>query len=88
MDTGSPSSKPKGASSPDRYVSFLDIDFEGNVAADVFATCAGTSTTPRKEMSSRTGSSNACSNARLANPMLADKLLLLHSHVYYMVELF
>jgi len=53
-----------------------------------FATCAGTSTTPRKEMLSGTGSSQRLQQCEAGESGTADKLLLLHSHVYYMVELF
>lgn len=72
---------------PDRYLTFQGIDFEGNMRVVL-------------EHLFRYIDDPACGNAfwerfkaRLAaseagNASICDKLLLLHSHVYYMVELF
>ncbi len=85
MDTAS-SSKPDGASAPDRYVSFLDIDFEGNIAAVLgqlrrYIDAPGKGNAFWDRFKQRLAQCDAEAGT-------ADKLLLLHAHVYYMVELF
>jgi hypothetical protein len=81
------SSKPDGASARDRYVSFLDIDFEGNIAAVLghlrrYVDDLGQGNAFWDRFKQRL---QQCDAGEAAT---ADKLLLLHSHVYYMVELF
>ncbi len=87
MDTRSPSSKPSGASSPDRYVSFLDIDFEGNVAA-VLGHLHRYIDDREKGNAFWDRFKQRLQQCEAGESGTADKLLLLHSHVYYMVELF
>ena len=75
------------AKTPDRYVTFVNIDFEGNMA-----TVLG----HLRRYISNPATSNAFWErfeqrlARIESDAggITDKLLLLHSHVYYMVELF
>jgi N(2)-fixation sustaining protein CowN len=81
------SSKPKDASAPDRYVSFLNIDFEGNIAAVLghlhrYIDDPETGNAFWDRFKQRLGRCEA------GEAGVADKLLLLHAHVYYMVELF
>lgn len=73
--------------SPDRYVSFQDIDFEGNMQEamghllryiDDPAFANPFWDRFKQRLAAAEGNDNA----------ITDKLLLLHSHVYYMVELF
>jgi N(2)-fixation sustaining protein CowN len=72
---------------PDRYVSFVNIDFEGNMAR-VLAHLRRHIDNPETgnafwdRFMTRLAAIEAGENA------ITDKLLLLHSHVYYMVELF
>ncbi len=88
MGTGSASSsRPAGASSPDRYVSFLDIDFEGNIAA-VLDHLRRYIDDPEKGNAFWDRFKQRLRQCDAGDTALPDKLLLLHSHVYYMVELF
>jgi hypothetical protein len=71
----------------DRYVSFLDIDFEGNMAVVLghmrrYIDNPATSNAFWERFKQRMAAIEAGSGS------ITDKLLLLHSHVYYMVELF
>ena len=75
------------AAQPDRYVSFLDIDFEGNMARVLthlrrYIDHPETGNAFWDRFKSRLAAIEAGKNS------ITDKLLLLHSHVYYMVELF
>jgi N(2)-fixation sustaining protein CowN len=81
------SSKPEGAAAPDRYVSFLDIDFEGNIAA-VLAHLRRYIDDPGKGDAFWDRFKQRLAHCESGQAGVADKLLLLHSHVYYMVELF
>lgn len=78
---------PTGDRSADRYVSFSGIDFEGNMNA-VLTHLRRYIDDPEKTnpfwerfKARLTASSGAAGS-------FYDRLLLLHSHVYYMVELF
>lgn len=73
--------------SPDRYVSFRGIDFEANMAAVMAHLCRyiddpATSNALWDRFKQR------LAVAESSDTPTTDKLLLLHSHVYYMVELF
>ncbi|MCW2317802.1 hypothetical protein SAMN06265338_101893 [Rhodoblastus acidophilus] len=75
------------AAQPDRYVSFLDIDFEGNMARVLdhlrrYIDNPETGNAFWDRFKGRLAAIEAGENS------ITDKLLLLHSHVYYMVELF
>ncbi len=88
MGTGSASSsKPAGVSAPDRYVSFLDIDFEGNIAT-VLDHLRRYIDDPEKGNAFWDRFKERLGQCEAGEAGTADKLLLLHSHVYYMVELF
>ena len=88
MGKGSPSSsEPSGASAPDRYVSFLDIDFEGNIAA-VLGHLRRYIDNPETGNAFWDRFKERLQRCEDGEAVTADKLLLLHSHVYYMVELF
>jgi len=72
---------------PDRYVSFLDIDFEGNMACVLthlrrYIDVPATGNAFWDRFKQRLARIDAGSGS------ITDKLLLLHAHVYYMVELF
>lgn len=73
--------------SPDRYVTFQDIDFEGNMREvlghlfryiDDKAHANAFWDRFKQRLNAARGNANATT----------DQLLLLHAHVYYMVELF
>ena len=81
------SSKPDGAAAGDRYVSFLDIDFEGNIAA-VLGHLRRYIDDPGKGNAFWDRFKQRLLQCDAGKSVTADKLLLLHSHVYYMVELF
>jgi len=73
--------------SPDRYVSFRGIDFEGNMATVLghlrrYIDDPALTNALWERFKQRLALAEAGENA------ITDKLLLLHSHVYYMVELF
>ncbi len=87
MSKGSAPSKPAGASAPDRYVSFLDIDFEGNIAA-VMIHLRRYIDGPDKGNAFWDRFKQRLLHCEAGEAGVADTLLLLHSHVYYMVELF
>jgi hypothetical protein len=88
MGTGSASSsKPEGASEPDRYVSFLNIDFEGNIAT-VLDHLRRFIDDPEKGNAFWDRFKERLQQCETGKGGTADTLLLLHSHVYYMVELF
>jgi len=75
------------AAQPDRYVSFLDIDFEGNMTRVLahlrrYIDHPETGNAFWDRFKTRLEAIEAGKNS------ITDKLLLLHSHVYYMVELF
>ena len=75
------------AAQPDRYVSFLDIDFEGNMVRVLthlrrYIDTPETGNAFWDRFKSRLAAIEAGENS------ITDKLLLLHAHVYYMVELF
>lgn len=75
------------APAPDRYISFADIDVEGNMAAvmrhlDRYLGDPAHANALWERFRQRLAKAEAD-----AVPV-ADKLLLLHAHVYYMVELF
>ncbi len=79
--------EPDGASAPDRYVSFLDIDFEGNIAA-VLAHLFRYIDDPEQGNAFWDRFKQRLEQCDAAETGTPDKLLLLHAHVYYMVELF
>lgn len=78
---------PTQLAAPDRYVTFLDIDFEGNMTRVLGHLRRhigeGAAQNPFwVRFEHRLAAIEAGEGA------ITDKLLLLHSHVYYMVELF
>jgi hypothetical protein len=79
--------EPAGASEPDRYVSFLDIDFKGNIAA-VLGHLRRYIDNPATGNAFWDRFKERLQQCEAGEAVTADKLLLLHSHVYYMVELF
>ena len=81
------SSKPDGSSARGRYVSFLDIDFEGNIAA-VLGHFRRYIDDPAGGNAFWDRFKQRLQQCDAGESGMADKLLLLHSHVYYMVELF
>jgi len=87
MGRESESSKQEGAPAPDRYVSFLDIDFEGNIAA-VLTHLRRYIDDPEKSNGFWDRFKRRLAHCDFGQAGVADKLLLLHSHAYYMVELF
>jgi hypothetical protein len=88
MGTESPSSSdPDGVSAPDRYMSFLDIDFEGNIAT-VLGHLRRYIDDPAKGNAFWDRFKQRLQQCEAGDAAIADRLLLLHSHVYYMVELF
>jgi len=81
------SSPNQGSGATDRYVTFEGIDFDGNMAAVM--------THLRRYIDSpETGNAfwdrfkTRLDDAEASATPTTDKLLLLHSHVYYMAELF
>ncbi len=80
-------SRQEGVSEPDRYVSFLDIDFEGNIAAVLGHLCRYIDD-PEKGNAFWDRFKQRLAQCDAAEAGTSDKLLLLHAHVYYMVELF
>ncbi|WP_051356759.1 N(2)-fixation sustaining protein CowN [Azorhizobium doebereinerae] len=71
----------------DRYVTFNGIDFEGNMARVLghltrYIDDPATGNAFWDRFKARLGAAEGGGNA------FQDKLLLLHSHVYYMVDLF
>jgi N(2)-fixation sustaining protein CowN len=75
------------AAKSDRYVSFRDIDFEGNMSA-VLAHLNRHIGDPAKSNALWDRFRARLAEAEAGGNVRADKLLLLHSHVYYMVDLF
>jgi hypothetical protein len=73
--------------SPDRYVSFRGIDFEANMAA-VMAHLRRYIDDPATTNALWERFKQRLAVAETSDTPTTDKLLLLHSHVYYMVELF
>ena len=72
---------------PDRYVTFLDIDFEGNMAR-VLAHLGRYIDNPATGNAFWDRFKQRLRQCETGKASISDKLLLLHSHVYYMVELF
>lgn len=82
-----PSAERAPAAAPDRYVSFLDIDFEGNMAT-VLRHLRRYVDDPRTANAFWDRFKMRLDQIERGSGAISDKLLLLHSHVYYMVELF
>lgn len=76
-----------GPSGTDRYVSFANIDFEGNMQA-VLRHLHRYIDDPEKTNPFWERFKARLAKATSEATPVHDKLLLLHSHVYYMVELF
>lgn len=72
---------------PDRYVSFLDIDFEGNMAR-VLSHLQRYVDNPASSNAFWERFKNRLAQIETGSGSISDKLLLLHSHVYYLVDLF
>jgi N(2)-fixation sustaining protein CowN len=72
---------------PDRYVSFAGIDYDGNMQA-VLRHLSRYIDDPAKTNPFWERFKQRLAKATADEVPVADKLLLLHSHVYYMVELF
>lgn len=79
--------KTAGARAPDRYVSFLDIDFQGNIEA-VLGHLRRYIDNPETGNAFWDRFKMRLAQCEKGEAGTADTLLLLHSHVYYMVELF
>ncbi len=77
----------KEAARPDRYVTFRDIDFEGNMAV-VLGHLRRHLADPEKNNPFWQRFEARLATAEAGAASIQDRLLLLHSHVYYMVELF
>ena len=75
------------SSDTDRYVSFADIDFEGNMA-EVLNHLRRYIDDPAKTNAFWEKFKQRLAKAEADSLPVSDKLLLLHSHVYFMVELF
>jgi hypothetical protein len=71
----------------DRYVSFRDIDFEANMAA-VLVHLARRLEGPERDNPFWKRFSERLAAAEAGEASIADRLLLLHSHVYYLNDLF
>jgi len=71
----------------DRYVSFAAIDFDGNMA-EVLRHLHRHIDDPAKSNLLWDRFKRRLAKAEAEAAPVSDKLLLLHSHVYYMVELF
>lgn len=71
----------------DRYVSFKTIDFEGNMAA-VLGHLRRHIDDPAKTNALWERFKERLAEAESGENVRADKLLLLHSHVYFMVDFF
>jgi hypothetical protein len=74
-------------STPDRYISFRGIDFEGNMAV-VLGHLRRYIDSPAHANALWDRFTQRLAQAETGANVITDKLLLLHSHVYYMVELF
>lgn len=77
---------PEELDSPDRYLTFRGIDFEGNMARVLghlwrHVDRPGGANPFWERFRARLGAAEA-------GGAMQDKLLLMHSHVYYMVDLF
>ncbi len=77
----------KAVAAPDRYVTFLDIDFEGNMAR-VLEHLRRYTDNPETGNAFWDRFKQRLANIEAGKNSITDKLLLLHSHCYYMVELF
>jgi N(2)-fixation sustaining protein CowN len=75
------------STAPDRYVSFRDIDFEGNIRA-VLRHLRAYIDDPATGNALWDRFKQRLTAAEAGDKAVADTLLLLHSHVYYMAELF
>lgn len=72
---------------PERYISFAGIDFEGNMLK-VLGHLSRYIDNPETTNAFWERFKQRLEAASAQDVPMADKLLLLHSHVYYMVELF
>jgi N(2)-fixation sustaining protein CowN len=72
---------------PDRYLTFQGIDFEGNMKV-VLAHLSRYIDDPEHSNAFWDRFKARLAAAEAGGATICDKLLLLHSHVYYMVELF
>ncbi|WP_041794272.1 N(2)-fixation sustaining protein CowN [Pararhodospirillum photometricum] len=72
---------------PERYISFRGIDFDGNMKA-VLDHLRPYIDDPANSNLFWERFKKRLADAESSETPVADKLLLLHSHVYYMVELF
>ncbi|CCG42216.1 N(2)-fixation sustaining protein CowN [Magnetospirillum molischianum] len=77
----------ESTSSPDRYISFRGIDFDGNMEV-VLRHLYRHIDDPAKNNALWDRFRQRLALAESGSNATTDKLLLLHSHVYYMVELF
>lgn len=78
---------PDELDNPDRYVTFRGIDFEGNMAC-VLSHLRRYIDDPAYGNAFWDRFKARLAAADEAGAAICDKLLLLHSHVYYMVDLF
>jgi hypothetical protein len=77
----------ESAANPDRYISFRGIDFDGNMEV-VLGHLYRHIDDPAKNNALWDRFRQRLALAESSATATTDKLLLLHSHVYYMVELF
>lgn len=78
---------PFALEAPDRYLTFQGIDFEGNMKV-VLTHLLRYIDDPAHGNAFWDRFKARLSAAEAGGATICDKLLLLHSHVYYMVELF
>jgi len=72
---------------PDRYVTFRDIDFDGNMQR-VLGHLTRYIDNPETGNAFWDRFRQRLADAEAGERAIADKLLVMHSHVYYMRELF
>jgi hypothetical protein len=77
----------QAVAAPDRYVTFLDIDFDGNMAR-VMVHLRRYIDNPETGNAFWDRFKQRLANIEAGKNSITDKLLLLHSHCYYMVDLF
>jgi hypothetical protein len=78
---------PSGTTAADRYVTFRGIDFDGNMAI-VLGHLRRYIDDPAKGNAFWDRFKLRLAEAEAGSAAIADRLLLLHSHVYYMADLF
>jgi N(2)-fixation sustaining protein CowN len=85
--TDKPTTEDDDSGKPDRYITFLDIDFEANMRA-VLDHLARYIDHPETGNAFWDRFRQKLADADAGQRAIADELLLMHAHVYYMRELF